>query len=141
MSRENVEVVRRVHEATARHDSQATLALYDPEVEWDISQHPAAGLTAGSSIEDQIYRGHEGLRRLFRSRKEAFETIEDRIEELIDAGDQVISIGTTHARGRASGAEVKRINCQVWTIRNGKVVRVASFGTREDALRAAGLPE
>jgi ketosteroid isomerase-like protein len=38
MSRENVEIVRRVFAATARRDSQAALALYDPEVEWDASE-------------------------------------------------------------------------------------------------------
>jgi ketosteroid isomerase-like protein len=40
MSQEDVEVVRRVFEASARRDSDAVLALYDPDVEWDAARFP-----------------------------------------------------------------------------------------------------
>jgi hypothetical protein len=39
-----------------------------------------------------------------------------------------------------SPVEVRR-NAGVWTVRGGKVVRVAWFSSREEALRAAGLGE
>ena len=35
MSRENVEIVRRLFEAQARHDLDAIEDLYDPSIEWD----------------------------------------------------------------------------------------------------------
>ena len=38
MSRENVDVVRRVYEAAARRDSATVFALYDTEVELDNSR-------------------------------------------------------------------------------------------------------
>jgi ketosteroid isomerase-like protein len=58
MSRESVEVVRQVFEASARHDAEAVLALYDPQVEWDASRtQPGLGEFA------DVDRGHEGLRR------------------------------------------------------------------------------
>jgi ketosteroid isomerase-like protein len=41
MSQENVEIVRRVCEASARQDSAAVLALYDPEVVIDVSEATA----------------------------------------------------------------------------------------------------
>ena len=61
MSRENVEVVRRVFEASARQDAEAVLALYDPHVEWDASRtQPGLGEFA------DVGHGHEGRRRFFR---------------------------------------------------------------------------
>jgi ketosteroid isomerase-like protein len=137
MSEENVEIVRRVYDAAARRDSAAVLALYDPEVEWDMTR---GGL--GGVVDRDVYHGHDGLRRYFRLRSEAWETITDDCEELIDAGAHVISIVTVRGRGHASGAEVEFENQSgVWTIREGKVVRVVWFPTREQALEAAGLSE
>ena len=128
--------MRRVFDAVGRRDLDRVLALYDPEVEWDVSRHPGAGLTG-----EDVYRGHEGLRSLFRTRNEAWETIEDDCEELIGAGNHVISVGTTRGRGRASGIQVERTHYEVWTIRESKVVRVVSFASRQEALEAAGLQQ
>jgi ketosteroid isomerase-like protein len=137
MSRENVEVVRRLYEAVARRDREAVLALYDPEVEWDATQSPLGQVTGGS-----VFRGHEGLRQAFREWYEGWEYVEDEIEELIDAGEQVIAVVTLRGRGRASGVEVEwKDYAAVWTIRDGKVVRVVWLPSREDALEAVGLPE
>jgi ketosteroid isomerase-like protein len=136
MSQENVEIVRRVYDAAARRDSATVLALYDPEVELDNTRLQIVGGAGG------VYHGHEGLRSFFREWHEAWENIEYDFDELIDAGDErVISVVTRHARGRASGAEVERAVALVWTLREGKVVRVVWFLTREDALEAAGLQE
>jgi ketosteroid isomerase-like protein len=134
MSGENVEVVRRVYDAARRRDSEAVLALYDPEVELDNT------LMIGSM--GGFYRGHDGLRSLFREWNEAWESIDYQLDDLTDAGgDQVVSVVTRHGRGRASGAEVEIQVALLWTIRDGKVTRVVWFPTREDALTAAKGPE
>jgi ketosteroid isomerase-like protein len=135
MSQENVEIVRRVYEAAARRDPATVLALYDPEVELDPSRLQAVGLF------DRVYRGHDGLRSFFREWHEAWEGIEYDYDELIDAGERVISVVTRHGRGRTSGAEVDWPLALVWTIRKGKVIRVVWFPTRADALEAAGMRE
>jgi ketosteroid isomerase-like protein len=136
MSRENVEVVRRVYDAVARGDTAAVLALYDREVEVDTSQTPLPRLIGGGG-----FRGHEGLRGFFRERNEAWENIEDHCEELIDAGENVISVVTSRGRGRTSGIEVETNVAGVWTIRAGKVIRVVWLSTRKEALEAVGLRE
>ena len=137
MSRENVEVVRRVYEAVARRDAAAVLTFYDPEVEWDMSRHPTA-----TAMGRRLYRGHAGLRTWFREWYEAWDAIEDECEELIDAGEHVISVVTTRGRGRASGLEVEYAHhAAVWTIRDGKVARVAWYRSIEEAREAAGLAE
>jgi len=136
MSRENVEIVRRLFDAVARRDAETVLSLYHPDVEWDGSRHRWGEVLAGPSR----VHGHEGLRRWGRKYYEAWENLEDNIEELIDAGEHVVSVVTTRARGRASGVEVEwKHNAGVWTIEQGKIVRVVWFSTREEALEAAGL--
>jgi ketosteroid isomerase-like protein len=131
MSQENVEIVRAVYDAGARRDAAAVLSLHDPEVEWDISRAPARELMGQS-----IYHGHEGLRMFFREWYEAWETVAADLHELIDAGDDVISVETTRGRGRASGASVTLSHHAVWTIREGKISRVVWFATHAEALEA-----
>jgi ketosteroid isomerase-like protein len=137
MSEENVELVRRVYDANARGDAAAVLALYDPKVEWDISRAPARDLLG----EPHVFHGHDGLRGFFRAWYEAWGHVEADLEDLIDAGVQVISVETTRGRGRASGVEVELPHAAVWTVRDGKIIRVVWFGTRAEALEAAGLSE
>jgi ketosteroid isomerase-like protein len=138
MSEENVEIVRRLFELAAQRDSATILSFYDSEVEVDNTHGPARRLMGSQGI----YRGHDGLRAMFREWYEAWADVEGRLEELIDAGDRVISVQTYRGRGRASGAVVEWTDLAgVWTIRDGKVVRVAWFPTREEALDAVGLSE
>jgi ketosteroid isomerase-like protein len=81
MSRENVEVVRQVYEATARRDGAAVAALYDPDVEWDDSGSPPGEVESGGSN-----RGYESLQAWFREWHDAWDNITYDCEELIDAG-------------------------------------------------------
>lgn len=137
MSQEDVEMVRRVYEASARRDTEAVLALYDTDVEWDSSRSPLGRLMG----EQGICRGHEGLRKWFREYYEAWDIVND-YKDLIDAGEHVVSVATGRARGRASGAEVELAEyAAVWTVRDGKIVRVVWFPSLEEALEAAGLSE
>jgi ketosteroid isomerase-like protein len=78
---------------------------------------------------------------MFRDWYEAFEDYEEDCEELIEAGEHVISVLTGRGRGRASGTDVEMPFFIVWTIRDGKVVRLVWFPTRTDALEAAGRGE
>ena len=130
-----MEIVRRVYEA--RGDPEAVLTYYNPDVEFDASRFPFGRLVGGAGI----YHGHQGLRRFFREYYSAWSEIEDDYEELIDAGESVISVVTARGRGRRSGVEVATSSAAVWTIRDGKIVRVVWFQTRDDALEAGGLSE
>ena len=138
MSRENVEVVRQVYEAVARRDAASVMSLYDPAIEWDGSRLAWAAVLPGTAR----FRGHDGLRELFRLYYEMWERFEDEAEELLDAGEHVISVVKSRGRGRASGVEVESSGITgVWTVRDGKVLRVVWFPTREEALEAVGLRE
>jgi ketosteroid isomerase-like protein len=136
VSQENVEVVRQVHDAAGRRDAATVLSLYDPGVECDYSR-----VSWGDPAGRGVYHGHEGLRQVFREWHEAWESHKADVEELIDAGDdRVISVGTARGRGKASGIEVELPHqAGLWTIRDGRVIRVVWFPTREEAPEAAGL--
>jgi ketosteroid isomerase-like protein len=138
VSKENLEVVRRLYDAVGRHDEATVLALYDPEVEFDSSRHPFASLIGGR----RVFRGHEGVRSFFRERSEALGNVEDAYEELIDAGDNVVLIGSVRGRGRASGIDVElgRV-AGVFAIREARIVRVVWLPTREEALKTVGLAD
>ena len=133
MSQENVELVRQVYDAAARRDTPAVHALYDESVELDNS---GLGLVGGG-----VYRGHDGLRRFFREWQEAWDHVEYDYDALIDAGEYVISLVTRQGQGRASGIAVEMPLALVWTIRDGKVVRVVWYHTRDDALEAIRVAE
>jgi ketosteroid isomerase-like protein len=137
MSEENVEVVRAIYDAVGRRDAASVFALYDPDVEVDGSRLPEAQLTGWTFM-----RGHDDLRAFYREWYEAWENAEDDCEELIDAGEHVISVVVRRGRGRTSGVEVEITRrAGVWTIRNGKVVRVVWFTSSEEAREAAELLE
>jgi ketosteroid isomerase-like protein len=64
------------------------------------------------------------------------------VEELIDAGDNVLVLIRFGGRGKLSGAEVEALVWNLWTFRDGEPVRWTYFGEeREEALEAAGLSE
>ena len=123
-------------EAVGRHDTEAVLSAYDPNVEVDFSGGPLASLMG-----DNVYRGHDGLRKIVRDRYMDFENVEDDCQELIDAGQRVISLVITRGRGRSSGIDSEIRQYGVWTIRNDKIVRIDWFYSRAEALEAAGLSE
>ena len=132
-----MELLRALFEAVARRDTATVRALYDPEVEWDNTRGPLQGL-----IERKVYRGYDGIRQWWREYRDPWESVWDEVEELIDAGDQVVSVQTSHARGRASGVAVDLPHfALVWTFRQGKILRVVLFTSRADAVEAAGLRE
>ncbi len=130
--------MRSIYEAAARSDSEAALSLYDPEVELDFTR-----LRHAQAIGRGLYHGHEGLRSWYREWYEAWENFEEICEELIDAGERVISVWNQRGRGRASGAEVELPHraAAVWTLREGKIIRLVGFDSREEALEAVGLSE
>jgi ketosteroid isomerase-like protein len=136
MSKEHVEIVRRLYDAVARRDTETVFSLYDPEVVIDGSRHRWGEVMGG----EPTWRGHDGVREFSRGYFGDWENLEDGIEEVIDAGDRVVTIVTTRARGRASGIEVEwKQNAGVWSIRDGRITRVVWCRDRDEALKEAGI--
>lgn len=132
MSQADVDVVRSLWDAVERGDAEAVLALYDADVVWDVSRGPLRGITGSG-----VYHGHAGLSAFFRSWREAWDDARYELDELIDAGEHVVTVGRQCGRGRASGIWFEGDDqSAVWTVRNGKVTRVVWYPSREAALEA-----
>jgi ketosteroid isomerase-like protein len=128
MSQKNVEVVRELWDAYSRGDFDQVLALSDPYV-------------VMVSLEEGALYGPDAIRKNYERWREAWEKPETVVEEVIDTGDQVVVIARFHGRGRASGVTVEQRLYEVYTLRNGKILRVDEFSERAEALAAAGLSE
>jgi hypothetical protein len=132
MSEENVEIVRRALKAWERGDLNAAADFLDPEVEWRMPPNiPEAG----------TYRGRDEVVRRLEEFLEAWDDLAVTVEELIDAGDRVVALVRYSGQGRGSGIEIGGVttDAQVWTLRDGKALRVELYGGTADALEAAGL--
>lgn len=133
MSDANVQIVRRVYDALGEPGADVT-ALWDPDVEFDVSRDVWGAVVGGGH-----YRGVEGVRAWMLDLYAAWEQLDIDVEELIDAGDDVVAVIRVAGRGRVSGLEVEYRPAGVWTIRDGRIVRVVWFVERADALEAAGI--
>ncbi len=129
---ENVGVVRAMYEAFNRGDWDAVLERVAPEIEFETDpRHPEAG----------IYRGHERFRRLWEDIEAPFEETVVEPEKFFAHGDHVVAFVTMRRRpiGGSEGLAI-RIG-ELWTVREGKLVRGQAFGDRQKALEAVGLSE
>lgn len=131
MSSDNVKAARRGYEALGQVGVEAFLEEFiDPDFETTTPPE--------MTVEPATYRGHEGLRHYFDSFYEVMDEVRFEAEEFIDAGDRVIVPTRLVARGRDSGIEAVQQLVLVWTLRDGKALRVETFATRAEALAAAG---
>jgi ketosteroid isomerase-like protein len=106
------------------------LPSFDPDVEW--SEPPESPGAA-------VYRGRDGVRRSFEKWVGAWEDYRLDVEELIDVGDHVFARCSQRVRGRTSGIDVEQRLFSVWTLLDGKVVRMRMYYDEREALEAAGL--
>ena len=134
VSRENVEIMRGIYGELARGNFWALAPLLDPEVEWVWA--PEYRRLVG----DRVYQGPEGVETATREWFEAWDRYSLEAEDFIDAGESVVVLSHGHARTK-QGVELEHRGAEVWTLRDGKVVRMRAYGHRADALEAAGLSE
>jgi hypothetical protein len=125
MSQENVDVVRSIYRLWG--ESKPARHLIDAQLEY---------VNPDYAVESGTRRG----RRTLASVREVYPDFRVHPERFVDAGDEVVVIGT--ARGTsASGVEAQWRQGYVWTIRDGRAVRFRWFNRPGEALEAVGLGE
>jgi ketosteroid isomerase-like protein len=122
--------VRRGFAAMNSGDTEAVLAKMAPEIEW----YPTADF-----VEIGPFRGHAGIRELMNLVLTSFDAYELHPEELIDAGHKVIAPVRQTGQGKGSGIPVDVRYILIFTLHEGRSVRVESYYDRQQALKAAGL--
>jgi ketosteroid isomerase-like protein len=125
MSRENVEIVRRF---LVVDDLDEALMDVDPDIVWN-------------PVEESSTEGHDAVRASTARWKSEWDHYELIPEGFADAGDRVVATVRFRARGRGSGIEVDARFYDVFTLRDGKIVRMDQFTEQSEALEAVGLAE
>jgi ketosteroid isomerase-like protein len=87
----------------------------------------------------QHFRGHEGVREFWRRWLHLWRSYKVKAEQFVDAGDHVIVDVRFRALGRASRTKLENRHSQVWTMKDGKVIRMRFFQDREEARAVAGV--
>jgi ketosteroid isomerase-like protein len=109
------------------------------ELRWDLID-PEIYVIDHDIPDADSYRGHAGVAKwLEEDWGSAWESYKVEPEQIVDAGDVVVSIFTISARGKGSGVETRRRNATVGTVENGLVTRIEYYTTEEEARTAAGL--
>jgi ketosteroid isomerase-like protein len=122
------ELVRALYEAINTRDYEAGFALLDEDFEW---LEPEQTLLSGN------HRGFDEVRQAIEVQLEVWDEFTIEPEEFHEVGDRVAVPIRQRARGGSSGAEVEIRIGHLWTIRDGKVVRLEVFPARGDAREAA----
>jgi len=134
MSEENVNVVKAFLDASMRRDMTQLTELVDPQVELHG--------TVGGVQEGQVYRGlAEVVREYDEVDGEAWEERRIEPEKFLDTDDHVVVLFHEYRRGKGSGVELETDTAAVFTVRDGRVLRMQGFMDRATARKAAGMSE
>jgi ketosteroid isomerase-like protein len=126
MSQANVELVRKAFDHWNRGEGNL-LSAFHPDLEY----RPRRVATEG------VYRGIAGIEKFDADTKEIFDKFEPHIE-LLDLGERVLVWGSIHMRARGSGIETDVSMGGLVEFRDEKILRWEDFGSKEQALEAAG---
>jgi ketosteroid isomerase-like protein len=142
MSRENVELVRAAFLGASDGGRlnvldpgalERAFELFDAEIEVrEDPRFPEAG----------VYRGLDAVRAYFIQFTQQFERFVFELDDVLDVGDdRVVLLFHLHGSGKGSGALFEADPAWIYTLREGKVVRIEAYLDRREGLEAAGLTE
>jgi ketosteroid isomerase-like protein len=114
--------------------------------EWDDTGEPPWHLLhADVEVHDHdipdadVYHGREGAERWLAHWELAWSEFSFAPEEFLDAGDRVVAFVHVKATGRGSSVAVERDDAILYSVSDGKILRMDYYNDRDQALRAAGL--
>jgi ketosteroid isomerase-like protein len=86
-----------------------------------------------------VFEGYEGLRRSAAEVREVWANWWVEAERFVDAGDRVLVVERYGGRGRESGLEVDERAAAIWTLRDGRVLRLEVGIPVDEAYATLGL--
>jgi ketosteroid isomerase-like protein len=119
----NVELLRALFE---RFNESGELDFSVIDAEFELHARPDVP-------DGRVWRGIEGIRDFFATTAEAFDPIRWEANEMIAEGRHVVVRAHVTAYGASSGTPIEMDEAQLWTFRDGLVVRLQGFATVEDA--------
>jgi ketosteroid isomerase-like protein len=129
MPHREVEIVRAYYEAATRRDFDAIPRLLDPAIEFHL-----AGVFPDLA---STYGGYDEVEHFLRQFAEPWDELLVEPEELLAVGSEILALIRFRARGR-DGVSVELPLAHLWTLKDGRGVRMNAFADRDKALEAAG---
>jgi ketosteroid isomerase-like protein len=109
------ELVRRAYAALSERDYETLEELAAPDFELDLTDRVFNPAT---------YRGPDGVRQFFAEVDELWESMDMKVERLLARDDEVLVLLAVDITGRGSGLQLQDRIAQLWTARDGKLVRM-----------------
>jgi ketosteroid isomerase-like protein len=88
--------------------------------------------------EGSVFRGLAGVRRWFGEVQDLYDYLESEVLEVHDFGERVVIVFVVRGRGAGSGIILEQPLAQVVALRQGQIIEVRDYFSREDALGALG---
>jgi ketosteroid isomerase-like protein len=132
VSQENVEIVQRIYEEINVR-LEFPPEWFDPDCVTDWTD---------VAPDAQLIRGIDATNALIGAYFGTFENFHVTVDEVMYADQQRVVVAIRD-RGQMKGSDVQITSqyCHVWTLRDGKVVRLSSHADKAGALKAVGLSE
>ena len=124
-----ITALRGAYAAFNRGDIEAALEPLDDQIEWS----EPAEFPGGS-----MYHGRDGVKRYLMQSRAGFTEGSSEPEQFIVAGDRIVVFVHAHIRPKGSDEWQDVRLADVYTIRNGKAVKMRAFADRQEALRWVG---
>lgn len=126
MASHNIELIRPIYDEWGRGRWRTAFDVYDPHMEWGWSSE-FLGLAG-------VYEDPRDPNPRLRTWLSGWEYWRAEAEDFLDFGDYVVVLATYHGRGKGSGVEISQLGAHVFRLRDGKVVRLEIFASREKAI-------
>jgi uncharacterized protein len=127
----SVEAIQRVYDEWGRGNWRPKFELYDEQMEWGWSDE-FPGLAG-------VYRDPAERNERLLEWLSPWEHWTCEAEDYVVHGEHVVALCVYRGRGKGSGALVETKGAHLWTLRDGKAVRLEVFASRAKALASVGL--
>jgi ketosteroid isomerase-like protein len=124
----NADLVRPIYEEWSRGNWRLRFDVYHPHMEWGWSDE-FPGL-------DGVFEDARDPNPRLRSWLSPWDHWYVKVDDYLELGDHVVVLATYKGRGKGSGVEVEQLGAHVFELRDGKVVRLEIFASRERALES-----
>jgi ketosteroid isomerase-like protein len=126
MASGNADLIRPIYEEWSRGNIQPRFDVYDEHMEWGWSDEfpDIAG----------VYEDPRNPNPRLRMWLSGWENWRIEAEEYLEFGDWVVVLTSYHGRGKGSGIDLHQEGAHVFQVRDGKIVRLEVFASREKAI-------
>jgi uncharacterized protein len=132
MSKENVAVIRGIYDAFAVGDVPGVLGRMSPDIVWNEAENfPYA--------DGNPYVGPEAIAKgVFTRCATEWDGFGVAVEEILDAGDTVVTLGRYVGTYKATGKPQRTQLVHVWRVAGGKAVRFQQYADTLQVARVIG---